>query len=265
MKGLKKVVTIAAVLIVVLLAVLIAAFSLFGESAIETGIETAAARALGVNVHIDDVGLSLLRGKVEIAGLIVENPPGYAHQNLLELARTNVTMRIGSLLKDTVRIEEIKLDGINLVIEQKTLSNNLNDIIKSLPKGEEKEKEPEPAAKKLQIDNLEVTNIKVKVKLLPVPGKADTIPLQIDDIKMTNLGSDNKLSTAVLTEKILVAIATAVAKQGVGILPDDIVNSMQSTLNVTAEAALKEAEKIIDKGTDVIEGIKGLFKPKKEN
>jgi hypothetical protein len=63
-------------------------------------------------------------------------------------------------LTDTVNIKEIKLDCVNVVIEQKGVSgNNLQDIIKAMPKGEPKGEEPvEKPGRKLRIDNLEIEN-----------------------------------------------------------------------------------------------------------
>ena len=269
MKAVKKILKLAVLSIIILFVILGAAFYLFGEHLLKVGIETAATEALSVGVNIDDLDISILKGTVEIDGLIVKNPAGYTYENLLELGHGRVTANIGSLLDDTVRIKELKLDGINLVIEQRALSNNLQDVISSIPA--EDEQGPEPPGKKLQIDNLEITNIKVKVKLLPLPGKADSVTLNLATIRMSNLGADNKLSTGILANKIMLAIANGVAKQGVGVLPEEIVNTMKLTLSKTIDlgkTAAKEGEKLIEGGKDVgkelVEGFKGLLKPKKE-
>jgi len=267
MKGIAKILKAVILVIIVLVVILIMAFYLFGERAVKIGVETAGTKALGVGVTIDSVDLSVLKGAVGINGLIVENPAGYAHKDLLELNNGRVKVRIKDLLGDTVHIEQLKLDGVNLVIEQKGLSNNLQDVLNSLPKAEKSE----PSGKKLQIDELDITNVNVKVKLLPVPGRADTITLKLDPIRMQNLGSDNKLDTAMLTSKVLLALAAGVTKQGVGVLPKEIVDTMQSTLGKTldvGQGVLKEGGKILEKGkdtgTEIIEGFKGLLKPKKK-
>jgi len=239
------------------------------------GIETAATEALSVGVNINDLDISILKGTVEIDGLIVKNPAGYAYEDLLKLGKGKVKAKISSLLGDTVIVKELKLDGVDLVIEQKALSNNLQDVVGSIgskdKKRAEDEAEAEPSGKKLQIDNLEITNIKVKVKLLPVPGKADTVTLNLAPIKMSNLGTDSKLSTGILASKIMLAITEGVAEQGVGVLPKEMVNTMKSALGKTIDlgkAAAEEGGKLIEEGKDagkgIIEGVKGLLKPKKE-
>jgi len=273
MKAVNKILRFVVLFIVVLFVILCIASYLFGGHLLKVGIETAATKVLGVGVDIDDLDISIVKGTVEIEDLMVKNPPGYTYKNLLELGSGRVTVGIGSLLGDTVRIKELELDGIDLVIEQKALSNNLQDVISTIKSKEKKKAKDraEPSAKKLRIDNLEISNIKVKVKLLPVPGKADTVTLNLTPIKMSNLGTDDKLSTGVLASKILVAIADGVAKEGVGVLPEEIVGKMKSTLGKTiglGKTAAEEGEKLIkegkDAGAEIIEGFKDLLKPKKE-
>ncbi len=269
MKRVNKIVKRVVLAVVIVLVILVGGLYVFGGHLIKIGVETAATKALGVRVDIADVDISILGGAVEIEGLIVANPAGYAHKHLLELGRARVAANIGSMLGDTVQIKEVKLDGINLVIEQKGLSNNLQDVIGSI--SAEGERETEPSGKKLRIDELEITNVTVKAKLLPIPGKSDTVTLKLKPIRMTDLGSDDKLTVAKLTGKILLAIAGGVASQGAGVLPKDMTKTMKATLGKTIElgkTATEEGKKLIEEGKDVgkglIEGFKGLLKGKKK-
>lgn len=267
MKPTNKIVKFVVLPIIILFVVLWSAFYLLGGLILKAGVEKAATKTLAVPVTIEDMDISILKAAIGINGLIVQNPPGYTYKNLLELSEARVTASIGSLLSDTVHIKELKLDGMNLVIEQKALSNNLQEVISSISAKGKQQSESDTAGKKLHIDNLEITNIKVKVKLLPTPGKVDTIPLTLDPIRMSNLGTDDRLSTGILVGKIMLAIANGVSKKGVGVLPKDMVRKMKSTLDEAVdlgEAASKEAKELIDTGTELIEGFKGLLKPKKK-
>jgi hypothetical protein len=266
----KKIVNFVVVPIAIILLVLIVVFSLFGSGLIKTAVEKAASSTLGVPVTVKSMSLSILQGKVGIKGLVVKNPPGYANDNLLELGEGDVKLDIGSLMSDTVKIQLIKLDGTKLTIEQKGLTNNLKEILDRLPKAEAAPK-PEEKGKNLHIDKLEITNTDVMVKLLPIPGKNDTVSMKIDPIIMENLGTDQKLRIGTLVAKILGAMATGVAKQGIGLLPDDMVKGIGSTLGKTAEmgkTAVKEGQKALEKttgaGKDVVQGLKGLLGGKKD-
>ena len=273
MKSLRKTLRIILIAIVVLIVCIVALIHLFGNSLLKTGIETAASKTLNVGVRIDDVDFSILRGRVGFQNLVIDNPPGYEHDSLLEVGDARIAVGTGSLLKDTVNIKEIILDNVDVVLEQKGVtSNNLQDVIKSIPKEDEtgSEDKKKKAGKKLHIDSLELTNITVRAKLLPVPGKADTVTLKLDPIRMTDLGSDDKLDLAKLSGKILLAIATGVAKQGAGLLPDKMTDAMKTTLGVAAELGKTATEggvKLLEEGSDagkgLIEGVKGLLKPKK--
>jgi hypothetical protein len=272
MKAKKIVLNFVVLPLVILLVVLAAAFFLVGTTLIKSGVEKAASLTLGVPVTIKDIDLSILQGHVGIKGLVVKNPPGYANETLLELGEATVNLDIGSLMSDTVKIQLIKLDGTKLTMEQKGLSNNLKEILDKLPK-EEKKAEPKPGekGKNLHINRLEITNTNVMVKLLPLPGKSDTVSLKLDPIIMDNLGTDQKLRIGILTAKVLEAMAIGIAKQGAGLLPDDMVKGISSSLDKAADigrAATQEGQKMLEKtkdsGKDIAEGVKGLLGGKKE-
>jgi hypothetical protein len=232
MKKLRKMLTIILVVIVALAIVAVVFVNLFADRAVKIGIETAGTKALNVGVSVDDVDLSILGGKLALQNLLIKNPPGYQHDKLLQLKNGSVAVDVRSLMSDIVNVREIKLNGVDVTLEQRGISgNNLQDIIKGMPAQPKTEGEPEKPGKKLHVDTLEISDITVNVKLLPVPGKADTVTLKLAPIKMTDLGGDNKLDTAALSGKILVAIAEGVAQQGAGILPDEMLIEVNAGQN----------------------------------
>ena len=274
----KKVISITLAAIVVILLVIVAGFYFFGEGAIKGAIEKQGSKTLGVGVEVGDLDLKVFKGAVEIDGLVVDNPEGYQLENMLEMKSGKAAVEIGSLTKDTVKIQYLKLDGVHLYVEQKGLSNNLKEVLDSMPKVEEKEEQAaKEGKKKLVIGELELTNISVTAKLLPVAG--GDVRLDLAPIRMENLGEDGKMDMAVLTQKILLAIAQGLADKGVGVLPADLVNAIDQGVNEVlggvggaifkqGEGILKEGGSILEegagKGGEVIEGVKGLFKKKEE-
>ncbi|MCF7956286.1 MAG: hypothetical protein K9M75_10820 [Phycisphaerae bacterium] len=260
-------VTLALIVVVPIL------ITVFGGRALKAGIETAASKTLKVDVTVEDVSLSILKGSVELEKLIIPNLKGYENPNLLEAGKAKIDVGLKSLMSDTVEIDDMIFNDITVVIEQKGLTNNLKEILKSLPKADKEKKDEEKSEKSLLIKNLELNNITVKIKLLPIPGKADTIPLKLAPIKMTDLGSDDKMSVATLTAKILGAIAMGVAEQGVGIIPDEIIGPIKGVLGTGSEVIIEGGKEVFkgagevlkigtDAGKDISDGIKGLFKKK---
>ncbi|MHC4520002.1 MAG: AsmA family protein, partial [Planctomycetota bacterium] len=230
MRKLLKSLRLLVIVAVVLIVIVAVAVSLFASSAVRVAVETAGTKALSVGVELDAARLSILRGSLTLRDLTVANPPGYQHDTLLKLDNGDVAVRTQSLLTDEVLIRDIQLDGMDLVVEQKGLSNNLQDIIKAAKRGGD-----EPSGKKLYVNNLELTNVTVNVKLLPVPGKADTATLKLAPIKMTDLGRNGTLDIATLTSKIILAVAAGIADQGTDVLPKEMIDGLTTVVDTALD------------------------------
>jgi hypothetical protein len=264
-KKVKKILSIVVGVILVLIIVIVLAISLFANTAIKKGIQIAGTQALGVNVDVDGVKLSILRGRIAINNLVIDNPPEYELEKMLQLKNCVVDVDVGSLMTDTILIEEITLNGMKVVLEQKTLTrNNIKDIIDALPKSEpsdepQQEKKEEGPGKNLNIGKLELKDISVQAKLLPIPGKSDTVNLNLAPISMTDLGTGGEMDFAALAREILLAVIQGIAKDGAGVLPDGMVDSMKDSY----DKALESSKELLDvgkkQGEGLLEGVKGLF------
>jgi hypothetical protein len=254
-----------------LLAVLSLSVKLFGGKAVKTAIQTAGSAVLKVPVKVQSVSLAPWQGKLEMKDLQISNPEGYEHSHLLTMGSGLIHLNTGSLFSDTVQIEQIHLAKVEVVIEQKGLTNNLQQILKNLPKVES-EKGSKPAettpSKSLLIKDLLLEEVSVKVKLLPVPGKADTITLKLAPIHMTDVGKDGKINVGELTAKILTAIASGLAQQGKDLLPADLLNPLQDAVKETGRQVLEAGQTLLQEGKNLGQGVgeavQGLFKKKEE-
>jgi len=263
--------TISLLIIVVVLVA--AGIHIFGGRALKYGIETVGGNTLKVDVTVDDVSLSIIGGRLEMTDLDIANPPGYQHDKMLQIGNTRLDMNVRSLLSDTVAIRRLDLDTVTLVIEQKdVIQNNLHEVLKSLPSADAEPRPENAAGKKLHIDKLTISNVKVRTKLLPVPGRLDTVELTLAPIEMTDLGHDNKLTLPILTAKILQAIAAGVAEKGQDILPRDMIEPMKTLLRDQGALIGELGRQILEKGAEagkdlgktVTDGLKGLLPGKKE-
>ncbi|MFA5240576.1 MAG: AsmA family protein [Phycisphaerae bacterium] len=268
MKKKPKILRIILLTVLALIVAVVIAVDIFAEYAIKIAIETSATKTLNVGVSVGDIDLSIFTGRLGISNLSINNPPGYQHKKLLDLKDAKIEVDVKSLLSEQVSIKEIKLNGVNVTLEQRGVSgNNLQDVIKTISDKQKAKAESGGNRKKLHIKNLEISDITVQVKLLPVPGKADTFTLKLDPIVMTDLGSDNKLDTAKLSSKILLAIAAGVADKGTGVLPDEMTSAMKSTLGMTMKLG-KEGKRLLKEGkeggTELMKGLKGLLNKSEE-
>jgi hypothetical protein len=264
MGKLKKTIVWAVSVLAAGIIVIVLAIGIFADFALKTAVETAGTKALNVGVKVDKTDLGITSGTLTIENLIINNPPGYQHPKMLDLKNAYVKVDISSLLSDTVKISEMNFDGIEIVVEQKGISeNNLKAILGNIKENRKKpapEEDPAKEGKKLVIDNLEIRNVTVKVQPIGGLGKAGTITLKLAPITMKNLGSESKLTTAKLTEKIMLAITGGIAKQG-GKLPGELLGTITGELKKFEKlpgGILKTGENILKQGGKSIEGTKKL-------
>jgi hypothetical protein len=262
-KVFKRMLLIVVIVMVAVILLTVVLFNTFGNKAIKLGIERGGSMATKTDVTVQSVDLMLLRGKFEMTGLNVKNPAGYKHTDFMNLGKAFVELNIRSLTTDTIEINKVQLDNIQLTLEQKTLTqSNLNEILNNLPKSE---KTTETSGKKVVIKELVINSVEVKAKLLPIPGKADTVTIKLDPIVMNDLG-DKPINTAELTAKILKAIAAGVAKQGKDLLPLDMVGSIGGQLSETGKQAIEAGQKALEgageAGKQIGDTLKGIFQKK---
>jgi len=225
MRKLLKTVIFIVIVLVVVAVVGVVAVALLADKMVQTAVEKAGTRTLNVSVEVGKADAAILRGAVDLQKITVANPAGFQGPALLTLERVNVVADTGSLLSKQVHITDMQLANMEVFVEQKGLQNNLYEVIKPL-------REPrKPTGKRLLIDNLEIANITVHVSLSGVPGKPQTAQFTLGNITMTDLGRDERMDTAVLISKIVLAVAAGVAEQGGGILPKETVGEITGILD----------------------------------
>jgi hypothetical protein len=265
-KLIKAILFLVVVLIVLALAGVVGVI-LFADRAVQTAVETAGTKTLNVRVDVGGANASLLAGVVGLHGIAVANPPGYQGPALLTLQQVDIQADTGSLLSKQVLIKDMKLDHMEVFVEQKALQNNLYEVIKPL-------REPRPATgRTLVIDNLEITNITVHANLTGIPGQSPKTEFTLGAIRMVELGRHEKMDTAVLISKILLAVAAGIAEQGSGILPQETVGDLSSILDKAIDIGkiifgpggkTPDGQQQDSLGKSVTDGIKDLLGGKKE-
>jgi uncharacterized protein YhdP len=267
MKKLIRAIRLILVTLVVLAVIGVVAVILFADKAVKTAVETTGTKTLNVGVKVGQAKTSILAGSVGLQDITVANPAGYQGAALLKLQQVAIKADTKSLLSKEVLIKDMKLDNMEVFVEQKGLGNNLYQVIKPL-------REPhQPTGKGLVIDNLEIANVTVHVSMPAIPGQAQSVNLKLASIKMGDLGRSEKMDTAVLIGKILLAVAQGIAEQGGGILPKETVGELGSVLDkavdigktiLTPGGKTPDGQQKDSLGKTVTDGIKGLIGGKKK-
>lgn len=245
-------------LFVIILGVVL--FKFFGEKAIITGAETAGTKTLGVAVNIDGLGLGITSGSGTIKGLSIANPAGFNNPYLMQMQEGQVKVNIKSLMSDEIIIDKVYLDNLHITFEQKGFTSNVQVITDTLKSKSESADKPadtsegEKSAKKVVISDFQIVNAKLSIKLLPLPGKADTVTIPLPDIKLTDVGKGEKMSFEQIVELVFVKITEAIAQVGSGVIPDDLLGSLKGSLSGAVDVIGKTGSNILESGSNVLKG-----------
>ncbi len=254
-----KVVKFVLIGIVFLIILAVILFKFYGERAIIVGAETGGTKALGVPVEIAGFKLKITGGSGTIEGLSIANPTGFNNPYLMQMEQGHVKVNLKSLMSDEVIIETVHLDNLHITFEQKGLTSNVQVITENLKsKGEPEAEKPQTPAdksqKKVVISDFQIRGAKVSVKLLPIPGQLDNITIPLPDIILKDVGKGEKMTFDEVVALVFVKITEAIAKAGSGIIPGDLLGSLESSLRGAVDIIGKAGAGIFETGGGILKG-----------
>ena len=247
--------------ILIVLVILVVAGILFIDSIAKTAVVNGVPIVLG-----DDITASVARlhiepfnGRVEINDLIIGNPKGYSEDGYaFKLGEVIADADLGTVTKDKIRVEHLRLKDINVIYERGLTTSNLEEILGRLEKKEKEEKAEEQKEDKtesketrLQFDKIEIENVGVTLKIKGLPGKA---PIAVSMDPLENLGAEGEgLTPLDLTYEILGAIIKkAIALDAVSDALSSVGNTAAAMGNAAADAATNAANAAVDAGKNAV-------------
>lgn len=223
----KIVATFFAVIVILLIAGII-----YIDTVAKTAIEKGATYAMGVETTVEDADIGLLSGTSSLSGLNIANPPGYTSPHLLNMKNSSVQVNYSALRGEVVRIPSMTMSGLDLYIEKRKGKSNIDVVIENLQRFESAEKPADDAGgTRFIFDEIIITDIMVHTSLLPIGGELAKVELPIDEIRLTNIGSDSDQGMVLgqLTNVIFKAILAAIIHNGVN-LPGDLLADLTNGL-----------------------------------
>ncbi len=258
MKKAKLAWTIVVGVVVVLVIVVLGVWAMI-DSLAKQGIQQGGTYALGVPTTVDSVNLSLLGGSLTMDKLNVANPAGYKTAHLMQTGRFQLEVQPGSVLTDTVVVPKIELSGLDMNIESKGLKTNISavlDHVKTLGGGSAEQKPSAPAkesergGKKVRVDRVVIRDVVAHVEL-PAPGAAP-LTVKVPAIELNNVSSDKPIDIATLIARLMPAIVAGVLEQGKGIIPGDMLASLQTDVAGTVAALGGQATQMVQQASTVV-------------
>ena len=231
--------------VVVLVLGAVVAVVFYIDAIARASIERGATYALGVRTTLKEANVGILRGEFSMSGLDVANPEGFEHDYFLSLGDGNVAVTLGSLRRETVELPILALDDITVNLEKKGGKSNYGVIIDNLKGIGSKEPGPDAGdGKKFVIREVVLTNINVEADLFDIGGELNRVTVPIDEIRLTNVGSDG-VNTSEVTNVIIRAILAAVMANSAA-LPLELVNDLGGALAALPALSEMGIETMVD-------------------
>lgn len=240
----------------VLLIVIVVVVLLSLDSLVRAGVETGGTYATGQKTTLDTASLSLMGGSLQLNGLDIRNPQGYTTSSLIKLKETKVKVQSGSLFSDTVIVDEILIDGMEVTLEQQGIKNNLGEVLDVIKKqtaaagGAPQSGNSDPSGKKLKIGIIKCTNTKVTVKA----GVGMTFTIPEISIKDPTNPDGRPMKIADVVGKVLIAVAKSIAENPQ--LPGDLKGGLDNVMKGVQDIGKQMEGGIKDLG----KGLGDIFK-----
>jgi hypothetical protein len=231
-------------LVVIVVAVFVAAL-FYIDSIVKTGIEAVGSDVLGAGVSVSSVSISPLSGSGTIRGLTIENPEGFAADNIMQLGEVTVSLNLSSLLSDVIEIYEISVIEPVITYETKITVDNIRALLANLPST------PSPANEDVAVHagkGLIVKEFNLKDAQVNLIASIIEQSIVLGDIQLLDIGTENQAATVSQALEIVL-----------GAVSEKILNAEMPGLNDLREAVegrlqeeVQQAEEAIGQGVEEI-------------
>jgi hypothetical protein len=198
------------------------------------GVEGGATYALGVPTTLSSADVGVFSGEFAMSGLNVANPGGFQSPHFLRLGDGGVAVGLGSLMKETVRLPHLTLAELDVNLERRGGKSNYKTIMDNLKRLESGDKPADRSGgeKRFIVNEVDIRNVTINVDLLPAGGDLTRVTFPIEQIRLTDVGSDTDKGVllAELSGVLIKAIIAAAAQKGGEIIPADVLGDLQSQL-----------------------------------
>ena len=166
-------------------------------------IEEVGTEVTNVQVRVREVKLNLAEGKATLSGLTVANPPGFSSEPLFTLDNISVAIDISSLTGPVYLIEDISIDGVHVLAEQKGAITNVQKFMDGMPKSDDSD----------DVGDTGSSEVDIKLAIRRIDFSDGTMELRSDQIgnhsvalkklQLRNIGTpENGLTPGEVGEKI---------------------------------------------------------------
>jgi len=168
----------------------------------------------------------------------------------MDLGRGSLTVRVGSLMADTVEIENLTIEELDVHLEKNGDGYNYEKILEHVERGLARggDEDGEPGGKKFIIREVLIRKIRVRYDVNLLGVTEAPVKFTISQRRYEDLGSGRGLGMGEVITLVISEVMSSVAKAGTE-LPGDLVKGL--------------SKGVVAVGKGILDGVGGVFKKKK--
>ncbi len=184
---------------------------------IKTGIEEYGPTALGADVSVAEVNLSLAEGSAQVLGFEIGNPAGFAGPHAMKLDEIKVVLDPEQVSEQVIVLKQILIDGADVAAVAQGQRTNFQQLLENIEKAVGSSdggagETSSAAGPKFIVDRLDFTNASASLTS-DVLGE---VAVDLPDIRLTDIGrKSNGVTGAELAQQILQPVTEAVTREAV--------------------------------------------------
>ena len=188
------------------------------DGIVKSLIEEVGTEVTNAQVRVREVKVNLAEGKATLNGLTVANPPGFSTEPLFTLDNISVAIDTSSLTGPVYLIEEISIDGVHVLAEQKGTTTNVQKFMEGMPESDAQD----------DVSDTGTSEVDIKLAISRIDFSDGTMELRSDQIGNQSI----ELKTLQLRN---------IGTPENGLTPDEVGEKIAGQLMVSVKDALKSA------------------------
>ncbi|VUD47884.1 hypothetical protein TDB9533_01119 [Thalassocella blandensis] len=206
-------------------------------------VESEGPKITHTTVQLNEVDLEPLKGRGELKGFKIGNPGGYTSEHLLKWDSILLHIDPQSLQTDVIVIEEFGVSGVNIKVEQKGKTTNVQDLLKALPSGSSSSSETSSGTSEAQV-RMAIKRLKFADNSVDViTEKFGSANVEVPAFELSNIGDPN---VGLTPEQLSAAILKPLMKKAKDAAEDKLKNMAREELEAKLDAKKEELKQKAD-------------------
>jgi hypothetical protein len=233
---------------------------------IKKAVNTYGPKITKTELHVADVGVSILSAEAKIKKFFLGNPQGFKTPSAVQVGAVFVNVDEKSLTSNPIIIDRIEVKSPEITYEKKGKTDNFKSILNNVNKATASEKSSTTSSqdkgpgKKLIIRDFIITDGKVNVALATYGLGEKQINVPLPDIHLKDIGKEkNGASAAEVSKQIFAALYGKITSGAVTDAINQQLKAYGANLDSLGKTAARQVEGASEKAKDLGEKVKGLL------